>query len=61
MARGRSEITLVGTLLKDTMQKTKADLHSLMSHCDVWISIIGLRGENLDRAEVRSKEEMVLA
>ena len=49
VGRGRSGTTLVDTLLKDTEQKTTADLHSLMSHRDVWRNIIGLRGENLDR------------
>ena len=32
VARGRSGTTLVDILLKDTEQKTIADLHSLVSH-----------------------------
>ena len=48
VARGRSGTNLVNTLLKNTEQKTITDLHSL-SHRDVWKSVIGLRGENLDR------------
>ena len=41
VTKGRSATTIVDTLLKDTKENSKADLHSLINNRDVWGFISG--------------------